>query len=426
MVEQFQEFTKKHSLQITGLLIFSLLFVWVTPTHAQDVVYGNGIPAGNIVEQDVILSGTEIVIDGTVNGDVLALGQIVTVNGTINGSLYSGAEILTVGGKINGSVYSAGGTLRLRPEAKLERSAFFAGGLLDFQSGSLVTRDLYSLALGAQFNGTISRDTRAIIGPSELFKAFLRVTGLQMPVITMPVIIPNQNPTPSSSLMVASLLPLPGMQFSWEPVNKYAATSLSTDPPPAETAPFDWMKWGKAILRTIAELLLLGVLLAWFKPGFLQSASTIGWQHPWIALFYGLGVMVISFSALILAFIVLMVLGSFFNWVSLYSLAWIVWIGGTAAVMLASALFVIIFAFLSKLVMAYCIGNRLIEKIAAGAKIMPVLLETIGVIIYALLASIPSLGWIVSLAVTLYGLGVCWLWLRRHIDGFQPIPAVTP
>ena len=121
---------------VSGMLLFSLLFVWVIPVHAQDVVYGNGIPAGSVVDQDIILSGTEIVIDGTVNGDVLALGQLVTVNGTINGSLYSGAEILMVGGKINGSVYSAGGTLRLKPEAKLDRSVFFAGGLLDFQSGS--------------------------------------------------------------------------------------------------------------------------------------------------------------------------------------------------------------------------------------------------------------------------------------------------
>lgn len=92
---------KNRGILVSGMLLFSLLFVLVIPVHAQDVVYGNGIPAGSLVDQDIILSGTEIVIDGTFNGDVLALGQTVTVNGTINGSLYSGAEILKVGGKIN-------------------------------------------------------------------------------------------------------------------------------------------------------------------------------------------------------------------------------------------------------------------------------------------------------------------------------------
>lgn len=416
---------KKRGRVVTGLLLFTLLFVWVTPVYAQDVVYGNVIPVGTIVDQDIILSGTDITINGIVNGDVLALGQLVTINGTINGSLYSGAEILMIGGKITGSVYSTGGTLRLRPEAKLDRSAFFAGGLLDFQPGSVVTRDLYSLALGAQFGGTIDRETRAIIGPSELFKAFLRVTGLQMPVITLPVISPTQNITPASGLLVASMLPLPVQQFSWEPANNFATISLSEDTPPVEKAPFDWMKWGKTLLRTIAELLLLGVLLVWFRPGILQKASKIGWQHPWIALFYGLGVLVISISGLILAFIALMILGSFFNWASFYSLAWIIWVGGSAAVLLAAALSVLIFAFLSKLVVAYCIGNWLVEKLAAGKHIMPVLLVTLGVVIYALLASIPSLGWIVSLVVTLYGLGACWLWLRSRIIGIQPVREET-
>jgi hypothetical protein len=411
---------KRFNIFFGGLLIFSLLFVWVTPVHAQGAIYGSGIPTGVVVDQDVILSGTEIVIDGTVNGDVLALGQLVTVNGTINGSLYSGAEILLIGGKVNGSVYSAGGTLRLKPDAKLERSAFFAGGLLDFQSGSLVTRDLYSLALGAQFNGTINRETRAVIGPSELFKEFLRVTGLQMPVITLPAFTPTQNPAPASSLMFASILPLPVKTFSWEPANNYPAITLPEEIPSAEKAPFDWLKWGKALARIVAELLFLGVLLAWFRPDVLKKVSSKGLQHPWMALFYGLGVLVISFSALILILISLMILGSFFNWVSLYSLAWIIWVGGMSAVILAAALLVLIIVFLSKLVVAYCIGNWLVENLASGRSIMPVLLVSIGVVVYALLASIPLLGWIVSLVVTLYGLGACWLWLRGLGTGFLP------
>jgi cytoskeletal protein CcmA (bactofilin family) len=402
----------KYQVFITGLLLFSLLFVWVTPVFAQGIVYSNGVPVGSVVDQDIILSGPEITIDGTVNGDVLALGQLVTVTGTINGSLYSGAEILMIGGKVNGSVYSAGGTLRLRPEAKLERSVFFAGGLLDFQSGSSIGRDLFSLALGAQFNGNITRETKAIIGPSELFKAFLNVTGLQMPVITLPAIRPVQAPTPSANLMMASILPFQTQISNWEPV-RYFQKSLAFDvTPPVEKMPFDWQNWGKTLLRTIAEILFLGVLVAWIKPKLLKDTARSGWQHPWMALFYGLGVLVISISALILGFVVLMVLGSFFHWISFQTLAWIIWVGGSAAVLLATTLFVLLLVFFSKLVVAYCIGDWLVQKIATGKSILPVFMVTSGVIIYALLSSIPSLGWIVSLVVTLYGLGACWLWVR--------------
>jgi hypothetical protein len=326
-----------------------------------------------------------------------------------------------IGGKVNGSVYSAGGTLRLRPEARLERSAFFAGGLLDFQSGSVVTRDLYSLALGAQFNGSINRETRAIIGPSELFKAFLNVTGLQMPVITLPTITPVQNIAPTSTLQMASILPVQLKLASWEPVNNFPRSSIFADSPPAEKAPFDWQTWGRSLLRTMAELLLLGAIFAWIKPEILQKISITGWKHPWMSVFYGLGFIVISISGLILTFIVLMVLGSFFNWTSFYALAWIIWIGGSAVVFLAATLFILVLVFVSKLVVAYCMGDWLVQKLASGRAVVPVLLVTIGVIIYALLASIPSLGWIVSLSVTLYGLGACWLWLRTRISGLQSI-----
>jgi hypothetical protein len=243
-----------------------------------------------------------------------------------------------------------------------------------------------------------------------------------MPVINLPTISPVQNTAPTSSLMMASLVPLPVQLLDWEPVNHYLAGFQPEAAPPAETTPFDWMKWGKSLMRTIAELLLLGVIMAWFRPEILRKASKSGWQHPWFALFYGLGVLVIAISALVLAFIVLMVLGSFFNWVSLYTVAWIIWVGGFAAVILAAAILVLITVFLSKLVVAYCIGDWLVEKISTGKYIQPVLLVTIGVIIYALLASIPSLGWIVTLTVTLYGLGACWLWLRKQFNVIEPVP----
>ncbi|HEX7555348.1 MAG TPA: polymer-forming cytoskeletal protein [Leptolinea sp.] len=403
-----------------GIILLSLSFIWVSPVYAQDIVYAGGIPAGSVVDQDVILSASEVVIDGTVNGDVLALGQLVTVNGTINGSLYSGAEILTIGGKVTGSVYSTGGTLRLKPASKLERSAFFAGGLMDFQSGSSISRDLYSLALGGQFNGTISRDMRAIIGPSELFKAFLRVTGIQLPVISLPTAIPAPTATPVSSLYTASLIPLPIPAFIKEPAASFYPNSL-----PLDLSAFDWASWGKSVLRTMAELLLIGVLLAWLASASLSQAAALGSLHPWIAFFYGLCAVVISLSALVLAFAIMMLLGSFLNWVSLTTLAWITWVGGCAIVITAATLYLFLLAIVSKLVTAYLVGSWLLNKIVPEGKGLPIWSILTGIIIYALLASIPSMGWLIALFATLFGLGAGWLWFRGRISGLRPMPIET-
>lgn len=416
--------TAKRISSMVCLLVFSLLFIGVAPVYAQDIVHGGGIPAGSVVDQDVILSGSEIVIDGTVNGDVLAMGQLVTVNGTINGSLYSGAEILSIGGNITGSVYSAGGTLRLKPEAHLGRSAFFAGGLLDFQSGSSVSRDLYSLALGAQFNGTIARDTRAIIGPSELFKAFLQATGIQMPVITLPTIapapavIPAPAATPAASILSASILPVSLPSLAFEPANRYYPGAA-----PADVSTFDWAVWGKSVLKTLAELLLVGALLAWLASGQLSLIKEQGTRHPWLALFYGLCTIVVGFSGLVLAMIVISLMGSFFNWVSLTTLAWITWAGGYALVITAATLFLFILAIVSKLVAAYLVGSWLMSKLAPQSNAFPLWSILTGILLYSLLISIPSLGWLAALFATLFGMGACWLWVRGRINPPVPVQA---
>jgi hypothetical protein len=408
--------TIKRISSLICVFVFSILFIWVSPVHAQDIVYSGGIPVGSVVDQDVILSGSEIVIDGTVNGDVLAMGQLVTVNGTINGSLYSAAEILTISGKVSGSVYSAGGTLRLKPEAKLDRSAFFAGGLLDFQSGSSVSRDLYSLALGAQFNGTITRDTRAIIGPSELFKGFLNVTGIQMPVITLPIPAPAPAATPAASILSASMLPVSIPSLAFEPVNNFYPLSISKD-----LATFDWTAWIKSVLKTMAELLLVGALLAWLASGVLAKIKNQGTRHPWQSLFYGLCAMVVVFSGLVLALTMVIMLGSFFNWVSLTTIAWITWVGGSAIVITAASLYFFVLVIVSKLVAAYLVGSWLMSKLAPHTNAFPLWSILIGIVLYSLLISIPSLGGLIALFATLFGMGACWLWLRGRINTFAPL-----
>ena len=56
------------------------------------IITSDTIPAGDVIDNDVIITGTNVVIDGTVNGDVVAFGSSVTLNGTVHGSLVSVAD----------------------------------------------------------------------------------------------------------------------------------------------------------------------------------------------------------------------------------------------------------------------------------------------------------------------------------------------
>jgi len=51
------------------------------------------------VDDDVILNGNAVVMDGVVNGSLLASGNTVTINGTVNGDVIALGSQVTIGTK---------------------------------------------------------------------------------------------------------------------------------------------------------------------------------------------------------------------------------------------------------------------------------------------------------------------------------------
>ncbi len=89
-----------------------------SPGKAQGIIFGNNISEGQVVDQNMILNGTEVSIDGTVNGDVLAFGQTITVNGQVNGTLLAIGQNITINGQVSNSVLAAGVMLEVREVAR--------------------------------------------------------------------------------------------------------------------------------------------------------------------------------------------------------------------------------------------------------------------------------------------------------------------
>jgi hypothetical protein len=78
----------------------------------------------------------------------------------------------------------------------------------------------------------------------------------------------------------------------------------------------------------------------------------------------------------------------------------------------ASALLVLV-TIVSKVIFAYLVGNLILNAFKANVtgfwqKTLPLL---IGVVIYAVLASVPFIGWLVSVIASIIGVGAVWSWL---------------
>src|SRR5512147_3198289 len=108
---------------LTLVAVMAIAFSLARPVQAAEINDSGVLNSGETIDDDLIIGGDRVRVDGTVNGMLIAAGQTVTVNGTINGdallfaadvvvsdkavikgNLFSGAQSITVNGEVTGSI----------------------------------------------------------------------------------------------------------------------------------------------------------------------------------------------------------------------------------------------------------------------------------------------------------------------------------
>lgn len=72
------------------------------------------LPRGEVVSDDLYVSGEEVTIDGTVEGDLIAAGGYIEVNGVVNGDLIAAGGTVVLIGVVQDDVRIAGGGVVIR------------------------------------------------------------------------------------------------------------------------------------------------------------------------------------------------------------------------------------------------------------------------------------------------------------------------
>jgi len=411
--------TERHSMQkylfLISIILFSLLLV-VEPALAQGITFGSDVPKGKVIDHNLILTGNNVTIDGTVNGDVLAFGDTITLNGVVNGALVIGGRKALVNGTADGNVYTAVVQLQLDPQADIQRDLFFLGQQLLTQTGSKVGRDLFAMSLGAQLAGEVGRDVKAVIGLLEILQKAFDAFGIKA---NLPVIGSAMQPVAFGNPI--QLSPMFGLA-SFSALANYSQESVFLTQGAAVNSA-GLQTWSLQFLRNLIVFLLLGLLAAWLAPTAMNLASWNLQKSPWLALGYGLVVFVVGWFLALLLFIIFAALAVFFFWVTLPTLGFIVVGIGLLGLGLAITLFWFFIAFISKLVVAYLIGNIVLRRLMPKADIYRIWPMVLGVVLYVLLASIPYLGWVVAALVTFFGLGALWMSFR---PGHKLLPTAEP
>lgn len=417
---------------------------------AADFRGGDTITIGQdeVIDDDLIITGATIVVNGTVNGDLVMVGGELTLNGTVNGSLFAGARALSINGTVHGTVYSGGAMVILGPRAVVERNLLFGGYSFEARPGSVIQRDGTFGAYQIIFNGTIQRDLNAnvaaldlngtvggdvnatVAGPQEpgIQPFWLAFSGQNLPQALSPGL--RVGPTariagqlnyasPAEQAAAITIQPEQGVKFTPQPA---AVSSTPTTPAPQpENQILSWI-WPR--FRELVTLLLLGGLALWSVPNLFAKVTETVWTRPWPALGWGFVLSIMGYIGAGLVAVLLMLVVVGLSQLTLAGLAMsLFWVSFTG---LGAALtaFTLLLAYGAKLVVVYPLGRWLLAQVSpemAAMRGWPLLL---GVLLFVLLHGIPYLGFVVGLIVTLLGLGAMWLLFRDRFTK-APVPQLV-
>jgi cytoskeletal protein CcmA (bactofilin family) len=388
---------RRFILIVLGLALVAALS-WPSTGKAQGNVDEERIQEGEVIDRNMIINGMDVLIDGTVNGDVMAIGRTITVNGQINGSLLAIGETVVINGQVSNTVVSSSISIDLRPPAVIGRDIYFVGARLTLSDGAAVQRDLNCLALEAQFAGEIGRDLRATVGPLKI--AGIIMGSMQDVFPAVGAAQPEGNPELSAPVRAAIIS---GASAS---ILGISYNRLAIQQAPVDTEQL--VNWSLSTLRNLIALVIVGLLGVLLFSGPLNKAGEEILQSPWSTMIRGFSVYVIGWFGFGLAILIVAIVTIFFITVSMPNLAFLFGSIGLLGTSLGAALFWLLIAYFSKLVVAILIGRLLLQRFVlrqADSKLLPPLL---GVLLYVLAASIPFLGWVVSVIVTFFGIGALW------------------
>lgn len=443
---------------IAGLLVVALCVGSVGTAQAVVIDRDGTLPAGEVVDDDLVLTANTVLVEGTVNGTLIAAGQSITINGTIKSDAILAAENVLIGekaliegniftaggdvvvrGKVLGSLFGASSTLTLAEGSSLGRNLYYAGYQVEAKAGSTVTRDInaagYQFVLGGscrhlnlaggamELNGKVSGNAVLYLGQMDDSARDYRpwFSGMRLPPALPVGLRISEGAVISGKLTYTSSVDQ-SAGFNVTPVGgtvfQTPVPSMQRENHPSvvswRASNFGVAFWLWDLLRNLVTILILGALVFWLAPRLFERALEQVKAHSLGSIGIGFVALAVSFAAIPLAALVIVLVGLLFGVTTLFDLSAISVSVGFAGLSLACVVFYTALLWTGKLLLAFIIGQWVFSKVlpnAAAGRLWPFVM---GAVIFALLAAIPYVGFLFSFVVALAGLGALWYaWRNR-------------
>jgi cytoskeletal protein CcmA (bactofilin family) len=351
------------------ILFFLMLIFMLSSVGALQIKGGDDVVIKEQINENLVVAGSSVSVEGPVNGDVMAAGGEVRIESVVNGDILAAGGTVYVKNNVTGDVRAAGGQIEI--DGNVNGDVMATGGTIRIKTLNPVGGDVLVSGGKITLNSNVKGDARLSGGD-------VKIDG----VIEGNAIIEGENIVLSDGAFIKGDL---NYSSATEPVLKKEQVNGSIfkkDVDIKKRAPTYVASLGWKIYTSLA-LLLIAIVLVWVMPAMsLRLANNIRHEF-WKSLLLGLVALVVTPVAAILIGITL--------------------IGLPIAIVIVM-LFVIA-VYISKIFAALWVGKLFFRKphrTLFGNVVLPVI---IGIVIYAILVSIPYAGWLVRILGMLLGLG---------------------
>lgn len=424
-----------------------IVLIWLTwmlfsvnPLAARGVLEGDTC----LVEADETVDGTlfavcrDLVIEGRVSGSVFALAIDARISGRVDGSVYIGAWRTQVDGEIGGSLHFGGAALDI-----------ISGADFDSEQGSIVSAAISTLIGADRIPASVTSIgyqltvTGAVAGEVNFWGTALTLEGqidgdvyaevgdpqstgvLELGALLSPLDVRLAQP----GLLVTEDAAVGGQLIYRSVAEGTIAGTLANDATfiPYERAilieqPTDLGQGLRNYLAQVARefitLGLVGLVTLLLLPRILQAPlDSIRWR-PIPSLGIGLLTFILSFPIFLIVLAISIVL------ILVVGLARLSDLTAATAVLLGvvnfsgAGLFYFVAIFISRVIVGVAIGRLLARWLWQESTSLRAWIVSLGVglLVLALLASLPLIGWILNALAAFLGLGSIITYIQQQLD----------
>ena len=397
------------------------------------------IKADETIEDDLYVFGEKVTIEGTVKGDLIVFGGQIVIKGDVEGDIAAAGQTILIEGNVTDDVRFAGQVLKIASGAKVDGDVFGAGLSLELEGNAAVGGDVYYAGYQAALRGAIDGDVHGGMAHCALGGAIggdvnVEVGGTDAdpppqqfgppPPLAMPD-VPHGLTVESAAKIDGKLTysalreaKVANKESLVGGVNFKQQQAAAAAPPPTAT------EIALQQVRHFACVGVLGLAMILLMPRSSITLSDNIRRQPLASLLGGAGAIVLFFVLLAAIIVGAIVLAILFAMATLGELAAVTIAIGLLGCISLSGAFWLFSTYIAQVVASLAIGRLALTAPDRGQALAAF---AVGLVVFALLCSIPYLGPAVAWIGMLLALGallLCLIGYRRAEAPLKPAPAI--